>query len=432
MSTATRHAGAAGPARAPLRHNVLAMYALQIANYAIPLVTLPYLIRVLGAEGYGAMAAAYAVVFFMVLFVDAGTNTLATRRLARPQIDLQSIRRIFAATQWIKLVQCAAMAVLLLGLIRFVPAIGEAKALYLATLPLLLGSLLFPTWLFQGLEVMHFTTVCSVGGRLLATLAIFACVREPGDVVIAALLQASATALSGLLALPLLFGRVGVTLRVPQRRLYHEIRRTLSDARALAPAEFLTHAVANSGVFVLGLFANDAAVGVYAAVEKVARAGASVFQPLTKALFPGIAGGWMTAATDTGVRCRAWTRRILLLAVLAAGTLWALAPWGLETMFGPGWAAHATLLRLLAVWLVASVAATVVGQFWLLARGDRRRYTLCLLGSGLVQLGASLVAAQHFGAHGLVGVWLAAELIRLSVFALATRRPDQGVSQCAS
>ncbi|MDH3507529.1 MAG: oligosaccharide flippase family protein [Gammaproteobacteria bacterium] len=431
MTGATTTVGICAPRRAPLAQNVAAMYALQIANYLIPLVTLPYLIRVLGAEQYGVMAMAYAVVFFMVLFVDAGFNTLATRRLSRPGIRATQINEIFVATQLVKLGQCGAMFLLLCALSAVVPQIGKATAVYFATFPIVLGSLLFPTWLFQGLQIMHFTAACSVGGRLLATVGIFVLVKDAGDVVTAALLQASATAISGLLALPILFGRVRLRLTVPRRRLRARIRRTLADARPLAPAEYLTDAVGNSGVFILGFFASDAAVGVYAAIEKVARAGAGLFQPLTKALFPALAGHWISGAADAERFCRSWTQRILSLAIVLGIAMSVVAPTALEILFGDGWAEHAALLRVLAAWIAASVAATVLGQFWLLARGARSIYSRCLVTAGVFQLLVALVGAGLYGAQGLVVAAVIAELARLLLYCVAARRAQGGASACA-
>jgi len=432
MNGATATVAVWAPRRSPLARNVVAMYALQIANYLIPLVTLPYMIRVLGAEQYGVMAMAYAVVFFMVLFVDAGFNTLATRRLARPGIGGAHISEIFVATQLVKLGQCAAMFLLLCALTVVVPQFGEATAVYLATFPIVLGSLLFPTWLFQGLEIMHFTALCSVGGRLLATIGIFVLVKDAGDVVTAALLQASATAMSGMLALPILFGRVRLSLVVPQRRLRARMRRMLADARPLAPAEYLTEAVSNSGVFVLGLFATDAAVGVYAAIEKMARAGASLFQPLTRALFPALAGRWISGAPDAAVYCRSWTQRILSLVFILGIAMFFAAPIALELLFGAGWTEHAALLRVLAAWVAASVAATVVGQFWLLGRGAQSVYARCLIAGGAVQLLAVLVGAGIYGVRGLVVALVIAELARLALYCVAARRAGRGVSACVS
>ncbi len=420
------------PRRSSLTQNVAAMYALQIANYVIPLLTLPYLIRVLGAAQYGLMTIAYAVVFFMVLFVDAGFNTLATRRLAQPGIGARRISEIYAATQLIKAVQCAAMFLLLFVLTLAVPNIGAAAPIYYATFPIVLGSLLFPTWLFQGLEIMHLTTLCNVGGRLLATVAIFVFVKDPGDVATAALLQASATAMSGLLALPFLFGRLRLSLFIPRYRLWPELRQTFADARALAPAEYITDAFSNSGIFILGLFASDAAVGIYAAIDKIARAGASLFQPLIKALFPALSGHWMSASPDATEHCRAWTQRILLLATIAAIAMFAVAPFALELLFGAGWAEYSALLRVLAAWLAASVVATVLGQFWLLARGERSTYARCLVIAGVFQLIATVVGAWSFGALGLVTATVIAEFVRIALFYLAARNAAKGATACAS
>lgn len=421
-----------GLLRSSLPRNVAALYVLQLANYLIPIVTLPYLIRVLGAEQYGVMAIAYATVFFMVLFADAGFNTLAARRLANPAIGNAEIGEIFVTTQLIKLLQTFMMFLLLLLLLWVVPGLDSAAPVYLATFPIVLGSLLFPTWLFQGLEIMHFTTLFSVGGRLLATAGIFIVVREPADITLAAFLQASATALSGLLAMPVLYGRLGLRLRTPWRRLAADIKRTVAEARALAPAEFLHDALNNSGVFVLGLFASDAAVGTFAAIEKVARSVASLFQPLTRALFPVLAGLWIRGASCAAKGCRTWAVRIVMLACCVALVLYAAAPAGLELLFGAGWAAHAPLLRILAAWLALHVAGLALGQFWLLARGERSAYARCLAVTGLAQLIATVVGAMTLGAKGLVTGLVCSELLRVLFFAGEIMRRRSEYSPCAS
>ncbi|MDH3533251.1 MAG: oligosaccharide flippase family protein, partial [Gammaproteobacteria bacterium] len=312
------------------------------------------------------------------------------------------------------------------GLVMLIPGIGAAAPVYLATFPIVLGSLLFPTWLFQGLEIMHFTTIFSVGGRLLATAGIFVFVQGPGDVVTAAFLQASATALSGLLAVPVLYGRLRLRFRTPWRRLAAGLRRTLADARSLAPAEYLSDALNNSGVFILGLFASDAVVGVYAAIEKVARAAASLFQPLTKALFPALAGRWMHCAATAVDDCRVWSLRLILLATATSLCLYAAAPLGLEIVFGAGWGDQAALLRIFAAWLVLHVVSLALGQFGLLARGDRGAYTRCLIFTGAFQLAVTVGGAWWLGAAGLVTALACTEMLRAVLFTstIAGRRAE--------
>jgi len=119
--------------RAALKNNVSAMYALQIANYILPIITLPYLIRTLGSDGYGQLAFAYSLVYLMVLFVDTGFNTRAAHALSKPNISNQDASRIYAATIWFKVLQTIFVFSLLLILINTIPALNNSSALYLVS-----------------------------------------------------------------------------------------------------------------------------------------------------------------------------------------------------------------------------------------------------------------------------------------------------------
>ncbi len=112
--------------------------------------------------------------------------------------------------------------------------------------------------------------------------------------------------------------------------------------------------------------------------------------------------------------------------------MYVLAPSGLELLFGDGWAAHAHLLRVLAAWLGASVTATILGQFWLLARGLRTTYATCLFKAAALQLPAAIVGAGLYGSRGLAVAAVAAELARLTLISVAVRRGRDTVARCAS
>lgn len=414
MSALARDTGPApegGHRRASLGRNVGAGYALQVANYLIPLVTLPFLVRTLGAGPYGRVAFAYAVTYFLVLFVDAGFNNRASQVLSSRARTAERLSSVFAATQLIKLGLVAIALLLLLGLIAAVPRLALEPALYLASFMTVLGSLLFPTWLFQGLEVMPYTTACSVGGRLIVTAGLFALVRDGGDVALAALLQCSGTFVSGLLALPVIYRRLGLTLRPPWPAVAAEIRLAWRESRALAVSEFLTTALNNSSVFLLGLFHPAALVGGFAAVEKLARAAANGLNPVLQALFPRMSALWHSDPAEARrVACR-WTRRFVALALLGAAALFLLAPLVLTTLFGPDWRAQTPLLRLFALWFLFTLTNATAGQFWLLSAGHRTSYARCLLAIGVAQPLLMLPAAAYGGALGAVAALAAAEIV---------------------
>lgn len=88
--------------RDSLRANVIALYLLQAANYIIPFLTLPYLVRMLGADRYGLLAFSQSLIMFFVVFVDAGFYSYAVRTISVSRQDPERVAQIFWATQTIK------------------------------------------------------------------------------------------------------------------------------------------------------------------------------------------------------------------------------------------------------------------------------------------------------------------------------------------
>src|SRR5450631_2130909 len=64
-------------------HNVAALYGVQFGRKIIPLITIPYLARVLGAAGWGKVAFVTAIGEFIVILIEFGFNLSATREVAR-------------------------------------------------------------------------------------------------------------------------------------------------------------------------------------------------------------------------------------------------------------------------------------------------------------------------------------------------------------
>src|SRR5271169_2073299 len=65
--------------RNDLVHNTAALYGVQLCRKAIPLLTMPYLARVLGPAGWGSVAFVSSLGEFIVLIIEFGFNLSATR-----------------------------------------------------------------------------------------------------------------------------------------------------------------------------------------------------------------------------------------------------------------------------------------------------------------------------------------------------------------
>lgn len=389
-----------------LLRNAYALYALQIANYVIPLLTLPYLVRQLGTEAYGWLAFSAAVNFYFVLCVDAGMNTYASRELSRldPQKNVHARHAAGALVLHVTALKAMLMVAcgLLLGLcLWLMPAWQAHWGLFAWGFGMVAGSLLFPTWLFQGLQTMHYTLFCGVAGRLLATGGIFVGVNGSQDLLWAAAWQSSATWLSGLLALPVIFTRPSLQWSRPN---WQGVRAVARNSRPLAVSEYALTALANSTVFLLGMVQSKDVVGIYAAIEKTLRAAASLFMPVIQAAQPRVVQSWyQQPARCVPTQLSTWSWRLLLFTAVCAALGTGLSEWGLHILFGQATAGHGHWARILCAWLPFYVANAMLGSWWWIASGREQGYAQRTLPGVVLQ--ASLFAAALWTGSTELALW---------------------------
>src|SRR5579859_7455136 len=71
------------PARSTIRTNLVVLYSAHFCNYVLPLVTVPYVIRVLGPRNWGLVAFAQAFANYVSLLIEYGFGLSAVRQVAR-------------------------------------------------------------------------------------------------------------------------------------------------------------------------------------------------------------------------------------------------------------------------------------------------------------------------------------------------------------
>lgn len=397
------------PERDSLRRNLLAMYLLQVANVAIPVLTLPILMRAVGVERFGLIAFAQVVVQYFVLTIDSGFNNSALREIAAHRDRPGAVLQIYWATQAIRGVVLLLASASFLLLVFAVPTMAAHWELYVLSLMAAWGSFLFSPWLYQGLERMRFTAALHVTGRIVAAVALVLFVREPDDFVLAAGIQASSLLISGLVGLVVCFW--SGMLRW-QRPTLAAIWRTLRLARHLFWSELLSNGFWGSGILLLGVTATNEVVGAYAAAEKLIRAAVMGYLPISQALLPRAVALF---SSDLG-RDAAWHRlkylalAALVFAIGGAAMVSILADNIFAVVFGQSFAEHGELLALMVWILPANATNLVLGQLFVFAAGNRDEYAYAVGVGGIVQGMLSLALVLPFGALGIVAALLVGEL----------------------
>lgn len=395
-----------GPSR--LRHNITALGLVQIANYAIPLITLPYLTRILGTEAYGQVAFAQAVMAYFLLVTDYGFSWSATRKIAARRDDRVFVSRVFLGTwaaQWLLLVLSAGVAAI--AIFASDRMRGES-ALYAAAFSAVLGNVLFPVWFLQGLERMREVAAIQVATRLLALLPLFTLVRVPEDAVVVLVIQGGAGVLGGLLSLCWIRQRRLIDWRWPSWRVL------VQELREGGPLFGSRIAISLYTILVplaLGWMAGPVAVGYFALADKVRTAAQSCLTPLSQALFPRMSHLYANDPEAAFVLLKRSAFVVVLVSGAVSILLWWLADALVLLLAGPGFAPAAEVLRWVAFLPLVIGLSNLLGVQVMLPKQLNRPFNVILTSVGVVGLLIVWPLVDALQATGAAQTMLVTELL---------------------
>jgi polysaccharide transporter, PST family len=265
--------------------NVFSLSSVEAANYIFPLITLPYLVRVLGPEKFGLVAFAQAFVQYFVLLTDYGFNLSATRNVSIHREDIERVSRIFSSVILIKFCLMLLSFMVLSALVFSIPKFRADWVLYYCCFGFVIGNILFPIWLFQGMERMKFIAFLNLIAKTIFLIAIFVFVKKQADYFYVPLLAAIGGIVAGILSIGIAVKRFRVHLKpVSVADMTHELK----EGWHIFVSTISINLYTTTNTFVLGLFTNNTAVGYFSAGERIVRALIRMFNPVFQSVYPHI------------------------------------------------------------------------------------------------------------------------------------------------
>lgn len=265
--------------------NITAFSFLQIMNYVFPLITIPYVVRVLGAEKFGLVSFIAAFVGYFTLLTDYGFNFSATRSISIHRENHSLVAEILISVYTIKTILFIVSSFIFIILIYFVPVFMAEKELCIVSYLSVVGALLMPQWYFQGISKMSVITWITFFVRMLVVIMVFALVKEENDYKTYALLNSAGSAFIGLLAVSFVLKKFRTIKSLNCPTFYTVLR----EGSLMFISNVSINLYTSSNTFILGLFAPAPVVGYWSAADKIRMAVQGILSPVTQGLYPHLA-----------------------------------------------------------------------------------------------------------------------------------------------
>ena len=268
-----------------LLSNFVSLSALQVANYLLPLITIPYLVRVLGIEYFGLLSFASATIAFFCIITDYGFNLSATRDISKYRDDNNKVTEIFSSVMIIKLILMFLSLFLLTLLVFSFDKFSKDWEIYFLTFGIVVGQVLFPEWFFQGMERMKYITYLNILAKSIFTIAIFVFVKNPADFYIVPILTSCGFIIAGIWSLFLVRKEFGIQFKLQDLKI---LRYYFYDSWYIFTSNFGVNLYKNNVIIILGLFTSNSIVGYFSISKKVIDAINSIAKVISRTIFPYI------------------------------------------------------------------------------------------------------------------------------------------------
>lgn len=334
-----------------LLENFTALSMLQIVNYLLPLLTLPYLVQVLNPEKFGLIAFAQALTQYFILLTDFGFNFSAVREISINRDNINKVSEIFSTVYLIKILLTLFCFILLCFILIF-PRFNKEWELHLLMFGTVIGNMLFPVWFFQGLEKMKYSTILNILYKGIFTLLIFIFIREETDYILFPIINFFGYLTIGITGLWIAINRFSVRLFIPTREnVIYQFK--LSYHFFASRACLAIYTVSNT--FLLGIGGSNEITGFYAAAEKLIRAIESMNQPVINALYP-----YLSKTKDK--RIMKYSVYIsVIMGVVSCLILSAFGDQITNSFYGPNFEVTANIIKLYAIDLLIVFPSGLIG-----------------------------------------------------------------------
>ena len=375
--------------------NFLYNVSYQLLVIILPLITVPYVSNILGAEGIGNYAFTYANMQYFVIFGMVGITLYGKRQIAYVRDDKEKLKNTFYSIYVLQLITTSISFILYL-VFALVLNNGDYKWLYIAQGINILASIVDISWLFMGLEQFKRTVVRNTIVKLVSLASIFIFVRSSNDTVTYTII----------LGLSSLLGNLTFWFYIPKEFGFNKIKISnlsfhLKSSLALFIPQIAIQIYVLLDRTMLGVMTNTVQVGYYDNSQKIVKLVLTIATAVGTVMMPKIAN---TVASGDMEKVKYYIKNsFFFVSALSIPLMFGLmgvanelAPW----FFTDKFSGIENLIILGSLIILAISWSNVLGMQLLVSLNRTREFTISVTAGSIANFVLNLFMLRKFGAIG--------------------------------
>lgn len=395
-----------------VKFNVAMNFIYTVSSILFPMITFPYVTRVLLAEGNGRIAFATSVITYLTMIASLGIPTYGIRACAKIREDRHQLSKTVQELLLINTATTVLSYGAFLILLFAVPQFAEEKTLLSIMSINMVLNVIGVNWLYSALEQYAYITVRSIVFKILSIVLMFVFVKEPADYIIYGGITVFATSASNVLN----FINIRKFVSLKPMPGEYDFRQHWKPIMIFFASAAATSVYTNLDTILLGFLQNNTEVGYYNAAIKIKTILITLVTSLGTVLLPRLSN-YVQKKNMTEFR------RIVLLTVnfviLFAGAITVYfmiyARESILFLSGTDYESAAIPMFLLMPTVLFVGLSNITGIQILTPTGQERKVLISIVWGAAADILLNAALCPFFGASGTALAGLAAELTVLTV-----------------
>ncbi len=392
-----------------LMRNIASLGLVQLANYVLPLLSVPIISRIIGPEKFGVINFAASFVTYFTLLIGYGFDLSATRKIAANPFDVSNRNKVFSEVFYCQLMLVGVCLIVFPICLWKVDALRSEYRVALYSFLIIVSTLFTQTWLFQAMQELSKVAILNFTSKLLFTVLIILIVTKRQDYfwypLVLNLINIAISLISfgwGIRRYRLKF------VSIPVKELFRLYWTEKMVFFSLVVISLYT----TTNIVILGIYRNATQVAYYTSAQKLISIAQSLLTlPLYQALYPFI-GKAFGESREKGITIvQKTTPLILCFTGLACSAIFLVGPLFFTLFYGKAFAPGIPVLRILAFIPMIVAMNNLFGiQVMLNMKMDKQFFYIISIGA-LFSVGFNLLTLPILGYLGSALSWLITEVI---------------------